>query len=219
MLRRTVRRVARHPAVRWLRAKEYERHYRTGRGGRFFGAFASLSEAQSWDPSASNSSYDDPELVGLNLDGFLEVQLFDWPVIHALNRFAPTSLTDLGGHIGVKYYAFREHLELGDDFQWHVVELPAMVQAGERERGARGGSHLRFHTKQANALSPCLLCSGSLQYVDRTLEETLDTAGDPELLVLNKLPLTEGTGFWTLENFKGARVPYRVFSESSVRQI
>lgn len=221
MIRRVTKRIARHPAVRWARGRAYEREFLTGRGGRFFGAFSSLDDAQRWDPSTSNAAYDDASLVDMNLDGFLEIQLFDWPVIfflrEAIGSNGLRSLTDFGGHIGVKYYAYAPHVSLPPDFRWQVVELDAMVRAGEETRNGRTAPHLSFHRELGEARSALLLCSGSLQYVELAPNEIVERAGEPETLVLNKVPLTDGDDFWTLENFSGRRIPYRVFDAEAFR--
>lgn len=186
----------------------------------FWGQFQSREAARRFVPTSAQSSYSNPDLVELNENVFKEVHLFDWPVLFHLQKFIIQrqidSLIDFGGHVGVKYYAFREHLELSDSFRWQVVDTPPMVRAGTRQAADDNVRNLIFFDSLAAAgAAPLLLCSGVLQYAEETLEELLAGLDQrPEIIILNKVPLCEDGGFYTLENFGRVKLVHRIFDSS-----
>lgn len=186
-----------------------------------WGRFESQAAALASLKPNERLSYDNDAVVPFNLQSFSEVHLFDWPVLFALESMitedALHSVTDYGGHVGVKYYAFKDHLRLPADIKWQVVDVPAMCREG-RKRAAADAPALSFYERLSNA-PPCdaLLCSGVLQYVDLTL---LDIVGqlpkNPRKIVLNKVPIGDGDGFYTLESFGIGKIPYRVLSQKDL---
>jgi putative methyltransferase (TIGR04325 family) len=121
-------------------------------------------------------------------------------------------VTDFGGHVGVKYLAYRHVVDFPPDLVWQVVEVPAMCREGRRR--AHDASALRFCERLEDA-EPCdvLLCSGSLQYVETPLDQLLARMAPPPVVLLNKVSVGEGeVGFHTLEDFGLGRMPHRVLS-------
>jgi putative methyltransferase (TIGR04325 family) len=125
-------------------------------------------------------------------------------------------VTDFGGHLGVKYHAYRPLLDLPDDLRWQVVDVPAVCREGRRRVGGKGP--LTFH-EDAKASAPCdvLICSGVLQYVEMPVDTIVDQLpSKPPAILLNKVAVTEGDSFFTLETFGTGRMPYRVASSSEL---
>ncbi len=210
--------LANFPMVRSIRSRVYrERFFRADGGGMFCGRFESVEEARSPLASGLASTYANPSLIHLNEELFREVHSFDWPVLFHLQKFvrelSADSLIDFGGHLGVKFTAFRDHLDLPEGFRWQVVETPPMVAAGREIARSRGLPDLSFVESFVDAdPAKILLCSGVLQYTVGTLDEMLESSGlRPDVVIINKLPISKDGGFFTLENFGAVKLPYRIF--------
>jgi putative methyltransferase (TIGR04325 family) len=188
-----------------------------GARGRFYGIFNSLEEAKELISSGCPSSYADTDLTDVNIDSFSQIHLFDYPVmlrlLMAINQ--AKHLIDFGGHIGVKYYAYKRLLPDIQDLIWKVVDVPFCVERGRREALQRGATNLSFSSDISEA-GDCdlLLISGTLQYVTPSIGDLLDSmACLPRFIIINKLPLHFGSDCYTIENFGNAKIPYRIFNK------
>jgi putative methyltransferase (TIGR04325 family) len=181
---------------------------------RFRGAYATIEEATAAIRPGVLAGYDNDAVLLRDFDLMCEIKLQDYPVLFWLRRLAPLtrSLLDAGGHMGTKYRAFRSYLDLDDEIEWIVYDLPTMVRAG-RERAKNDGlSRLRFIDSLAEAPdADVLLASGLLQYLDIPFGDLLrELPAMPRHLLLNKVQTREGPSVVTLENFIHAEVPYQI---------
>jgi putative methyltransferase (TIGR04325 family) len=190
--------------------------------GRFYGVFDSLEEAKKRIGHDHPSSYGDIDLTEINMDSFMEIHKFDYPVILNLlkvrNQFK--SLIDFGGHIGVKYYAYKQLVPNMHELIWKVVDVPFCVERGRKEALRRGAANLLFSSNVLEA-GECdiLLISGALQYVTESIGEILDSmVRFPSLIIINKLPVHLGPEIYTIENFGKAKIPYRFFNKKGFNE-
>jgi putative methyltransferase (TIGR04325 family) len=184
--------------------------------GDHWGRFPTRAAALAYRRPQAALAYDDDRVVEINIELFSRVHLFDWPVLFHLQRLlaagALRRLTDFGGHVGVKYHAYRGLLDLPPDFAWQVVEVPVMCREGRRR--AAGLPQLRFHeTPEATEPADLLLCSGALQYVEEPLDVILARLpARPPAILLNKVSVVDDRGFFTLESFGLGRMPHQVLA-------
>ena len=172
---------------------------------------------------AAARSAPDRERVGYNLaeagrmyDARLDrVFPSDYPVLFWLARLLRPGLTvfDLGGHVGIAFYAYRKYLEYPERLSWKVCDVPAVVDTGEalaRERGARG---LSFTNRVEDASgADVFLAAGSLQYIEEPLAALLKRMTDkPRHLLINKVPLLEHGAVVTLQGIGVTYCPYHLF--------
>jgi putative methyltransferase (TIGR04325 family) len=153
----------------------------------------------------------------------------DYPVMFWMDRLfgSPegrqfTRLTDLGGSVGVSYLAYKPYLHLPDALVWQVCELPEVAQFGRqvaRERGEE--ARLAFCTDMLPAMegADVLFTAGTIQYIDSGLEQMLGSlAKAPGHVFINRLPLSAGAAFVTLQNSGVAVHPYRVRNDAEFVQ-
>jgi putative methyltransferase (TIGR04325 family) len=130
---------------------------------------------------------------------------------------------DYGGHVGVHFYAYGRVLEFPPGLTWTVCELPAVVEAGRTLAVEREAPSLRFTGSTAEASGADVLIAGVLQYVESPpLGELLaGLAEPPRHVFVNKLPLTDGEPFITLQHggvhFPAVRVCNRDAFIDSIR--
>ncbi|RYE33079.1 MAG: methyltransferase, TIGR04325 family [Hyphomicrobiales bacterium] len=191
--------------------------------GRHWGCFETKAEAVAFLAGRPRAEYDDDDIVQINLEAFKQIQVFDWPVMFFMERLIKAGLlrtvTDFGGHVGVKFYAYGTCLAYPDDLIWQVVDVPAVCREGLGRRPAWAAA-LSFHETVIETV-PCdlLLCSGSLQYADLSLKQVVAQLGRfPPTIIVNKIALAR-SGFFTLESFGRGRMPYRVFGEDELADV
>ena len=123
------------------------------------------------------------------------------------------SVFDLGGHVGIKYYAFRRMLNYPADLRWTVCDVPAVVKAGTELAAQRDAqAQLAFGTDYA-AASGCdvLYASGSLQYLPMPFGELLASLPKkPRRIVLNTTAAHPERTLYTLNSIGFAICPYRI---------
>lgn len=188
--------------------------------GSHWGRFPTREAAAAYMPARAQIDYDDDRVVEMNVESFSRVHLFDWPVMFHLQRLIAGGglrrVTDFGGHVGVKYLAYRDTLRFPVDLLWQVVDVPAMCRAGRRR--SVDTPQLRFHEALEDTMaSDVLLCSGSLQYVEEPLDRLLARLpAPPPTIVLNKVSVTETESFFTLESFGLGRMPHQILSQAAL---
>ncbi|AKJ30730.1 TIGR04325 family methyltransferase [Caldimonas brevitalea] len=202
------------PVIRPLRERAYRRRFLNNRNQNLFmGVYARFEDAAAAAPSGGRVGYDNQESAELYTP---EIYPYDYPALFWLQRSFDEGLRtvfDLGGHVGIKYYAFRRHLRLPVGLQWMVCDVPAVVARGRALAEGRGlGEELRFTTSMSDASGfDVLYASGSLQYLPRRLGELLaDLESLPRRIVLNITAVHPTTTYYTLNSIGTAFCPYRV---------
>lgn len=191
--------------------------------GSYWGRFETREDAVAFLPEHLRSTYDNPKIVDLNVDVFRSVNLFDWPVLFYLQQMIGngllTSLTDFGGHVGVKYEAYCPLLDFPSGFAWQVVEVPSMVAAGRKRAGSDHPSLKFFERPEDTCPCDVLLCSGVLQYSPLTIDEIINRLPRrPKMVILSRVAVHDIESFFTIENFIDVKIPSRVFGAADIEQ-
>lgn len=188
----------------------------------YYGVFDRYSDAQAQAIALSSvrlpASYDVADAAKKYRMQLQQVRSCDYAAMFWLERMLAAGVRkvfDLGGHIGLAYYGFGRYLDLPADIEWHVHDVPQVMQAGRewaREHDPRGA--LRFADDPVEA-DGCdlLISSGALQYLEYSLPELLSRLSRPPRHVLfNLTPLHPSRSYFTLQNLRIAICPYRVES-------
>lgn len=207
------------PGIRQLDRKFHREQFLGNKDNNlFFGVFNSHDQAADSAPKGLKLGYDNPESANIPYTSAISPR--DYPAMFWLLRSLNEGLRtifDLGGHTGVKYYAFRRTMCFPKDLQWTVCDVPAVVERGKQmavDRAPEG--HLRFTDAYALASRhDVLFASGSLQYLPLTLSDLLkDLDTLPERIVVNTTPIHETRSFFTLNSIGTAFCPYRIQARS-----
>ena len=183
------------------------------------GVFATFEEARQNAPRIKPLGYEAAGSSTWYQDRMDKVTLEDYPVLFWLGRLIRPGdrLVDLAGSTGVTYRLFRRRLDLPEDFEWQVSELPEVVELGRQLNTAHPVPHLSF-TDDWRAIdgAAIMLSAGALQFFSERLVTMLDTVRHcPEHIIVNRLPLVEdGPGFITLHNTGVSISPMRVESHA-----
>jgi putative methyltransferase (TIGR04325 family) len=214
---RAVERMAGWPGVEGALKRRYDRMFEANREANLFrGVFATFDEAQASAPATLPLGYDNPASAAMYLDRTRRTYPTDYPVLFWLQRLLSegcTTIFDLGGHIGVSYYAYRRYLAYPASLRWRVHDVPAVMEQGrkfalEKDKERHLGFCDRF--EEADGMQ-VLAAQGSLQYLPETLAERLSRlASPPRHVLLNLTPLHERESFFTLQSVGTAFCPYRI---------
>ena len=206
-------------ALRRIRGLEraYARRMLASRNkpGLFAGCHPTHGEAMAAIPVGRVSGWDNADCAAIFTDA-----LPDQPSAHAVFFWLSqllqdgTRLVDYGGGPAVTYRPYSRRATLPPNLSWTTVDLPAIAARG-REIAALGGlDGVRFAETLAQA-GPCdiLLSAGALQYMEHSVPGLLGMMGDrPRHIILNKVPLTEGASYWSVQNQGPAVCPYRIYN-------
>lgn len=180
----------------------------------FIGSFENFAAAQASAPSCKLVGYDNPE-AAMALYSH-QIYFYDYPALFWLGQsldFGYTRIFDLGGHIGIKYYAFRRVLRYPATLRWVVCDLPCVVQAGIETALQRNvAQQLEFTTALEDA-SGChvLYASGSLQYLPIRIGEIVRSLKiRPKRILLNITAVHSEQTIYTLNSMSFAVCPYRI---------
>jgi putative methyltransferase (TIGR04325 family) len=208
------------PGIRALNRALYHRRFaRNSDDNLFEGCYRSFEDAAAHAPATRPLGYDNPASVGLYSE---HLRPRDYPALFWIEMAllaGARRVFDLGGHTGVKYYAFREVLQLPPELQWIVCEVPAVVEEGRRLAAQRGDqTQLRFCTDCARlATADVLFASGSVQYLEESPGSLLKRHGArPRWVVLNTCAIHPERSYITLNSIGSAFCPYRVQSRGSL---
>jgi len=182
---------------------------------RFRGAFGSYQEAMASVRPGLLAGYDNDAIVDMSFEELSTIRSSDVPVLVLLERLLPNvkCILDAGGHMGTKYRAFRERLDLDNKVRWIVWDTPAIVRAGRKRAVTEGLAALSFVEDIAEAPpADLMLCSGLLQYIDISFVDLVrQLPAKPPHLILNKVATRDGPTVVTLERFGDkAEVPYQI---------
>lgn len=188
----------------------------------FLGDFGSFEEARARIPAQLAAGYDNAE----SAKTLYSHQIYNWdyPALFWVGQAiagGATRVFDLGGHVGIKYYAFRRVLDMPAALEWQVCDVPGVVQTGRelaRERGAEG--QLKFGTDFTAASGfDVLMLSGSLQYLPLTMGELLaQLPVKPRRIVLNITAMHEDRTVYTLNSLGFGVCPYRIQHHEEIQQ-
>ncbi|MFK7966956.1 MAG: methyltransferase, TIGR04325 family [Burkholderiaceae bacterium] len=184
------------------------------------GVFSSQSEAAAAAPASLPLGYDHDGPASMYRDRLKRVFPGDYPMIYWLGRAlggGATRIFDLGGHVGVSYYAYQRYLRFPEALTWQVNDVPAVNTLGAELSSMldkRAGISFTEHFAGAEQ-ADVLFTSGCLQYLEQTLAEKLDgLPSKPRWLLVNLLPLHKSRAYWTVQNIETAFCPYRIQQEA-----
>jgi putative methyltransferase (TIGR04325 family) len=203
-------------APRSLLRARYQRRFFSSRGWNnlHFGMFESFEEAAAFARTHQvESRYTLDHVYWSSRQAALKPH--DYPVLFWLDRLlaADSTVVDFGGSVGVSYYLYAERSDKVRQARWTVCELPEAVELGRRIAADRGIERLTF-TQDRGVMSgaTCLLSAGTLQFIDRTLDQLLaDMNQPPPHILVYRIALAVGVpGFITLQNTGTSIAPCRV---------
>lgn len=207
--------LVRAPGLRYIADRRYENVFARNRHRNLFrGVFATYEEAANSAPGSAPLGYDNE--ASASIEYSLKLRTGDYPAIFWLSRSlleGKRRIMDLGGHWGVKYYAFATLLDYPADLDWTVCDVPAVARLGRELASSRDtGGRLHFiDSYDAIAEHDVLFATGSLQYLPLTLGELMSRfPALPARILVNFTPVHPTLSYFTLNSIGTAFCPYRV---------
>ena len=205
------------PGIVDLRKRRFDAAFARGAyGGSCRGVFDTYADCAASIPHVMPTGYDNDAMAGMYRNRLERIFPADYPMVLWLEKaFAAgaTKVFDLGGHVGISYYAYRRYVDFPADLAWHVHDVPAVMAAGRALAQERDAWHeLDFVDDPASATdSDIYFTSGCIQYLEDTLAERLGRLQRrPEWVLVNLLPLHDDRSYWTVQSTGKALCPYRI---------
>lgn len=209
------------PLVAPMRQQRYERQFIANTNRNLFrGVYASFDEAAASAPKTRPTGYDNSDSAQIVYGH--QVMFYDYPAMFWIAQSLQAGLRsvfDLGGHVGVKYYAFRRPMMFAGDLRWTVCDVPAVAEQGRALAQKLDPERRLGFTSDPAALGDheLLYASGSLQYLPYTLDELLGgLQRKPRRIVLNITAVHPERSYFTLNSIGTAFCAYRVQSHEQL---
>lgn len=213
------------PTFAPLARRIYDRFFERQRSGNHYrGVYASHAEALQAVPAKLRSSYDNDDAASRYRERTRQLSVSDYPVLYWVSRLldgGQRSVFDLGGHIGMAYYAYQRYRPFPPDVRWTVCDLPKAMAAGRSWAAAHDNAGcLAFAEDRRQAdHQDVLLVLGALQYFDFDFPAWLASlAHPPRHVIISLTPMHATEDFYTLQNMGFACVPYHVHSRPAFLQ-
>ena len=162
--------------------------------------FATREQAERCVAAYGFSEHEHPAAIRRHLALAEHARPSDYAVMFYLDRMLPglKRLVDLGGNVGNLFYCYSKYLHFPADFQWVVVEIAPVAEAGAKLARERNEGRLQFATDLKDAAAQgrdtetALLVSGALHYFEQPLGEMLASMGmAPAHVIVNRSPVLE----------------------------
>lgn len=180
----------------------------------FMGSFDGFAAAEAAVPSSKPVGYDHAATAKPLYSH--QIYFYDYPALFWLAQSLAeghTKVFDLGGHVGIKYYAFRRVLSYPDALRWTVCDVPAVVRTGRELAAERKVADKLDFTSEFGDGSGCdvLYASGSLQYLNVRIGNIVGGyAVKPKRIILNTTAVHPDKTLYTLNSIGFAVCPYRI---------
>lgn len=189
---------------RWRDHARYE-HF-LSRTASFYGVFDDFDQARRHLPASRE--FDQRALTQeYEATRRHRVHNYDYPVLYWLDKAfgqGARSVFDLGGSVGVHYFAYRRVLEYPAQLEWTVSEVPEVCAVGRDIATREDARGLSFEdTLDPRRIDADIwLSCGALQYIEHGHPARLlaGCARRPAHILFNKLPLYDGEDFVTAQN-------------------
>jgi putative methyltransferase (TIGR04325 family) len=185
-----------------------------------WGVYSTFAEAIAAAPPGKPIGFDHegPAQMFRNLMTRLDTK--DYAVLHWLERGLPPGgrVFDFGGHVGVKFYAYRTIGAIPSPIDWTVYDVPAVTRAGRDLALEHKATELHFTDNFEDASgADVFLALGSLQFVEAPLDDWLRRlAVLPRTVIVSSTPMVAGPRYVTLQNAGTNFCPYLIEDERAV---
>jgi putative methyltransferase (TIGR04325 family) len=210
------------PGLIDLRKARYHRRFATAeRVNLFHGVYPDAAAAAAAIPPTKPAGYDNDAPAAMYDERTRQVYASDYPVLFWLSTLLTEQqcrVFDVGGHIGVGYYAYESYLRYPSVLQWCVSDVPAVAERGRELAKTKDLAGRLTFTSDLNAADgfDILFASGSIQYLPVTLGQLLaGLANKPLHVLVNLLPLHASETYFTVQNIGTAFCPYRIESREA----
>lgn len=216
----TLRRMRQLPVLSPLRRAWYESRFTSATEPvrLFRGVFPTFKEAVASTPAGRLIGFDNDPAANRLADDRHRLFPSDYPVLFWLTRLLPQVrlVFDLGGNVGISYYAYSRYLSYPDTLTWLVHDVPAVVSLGRDVAQAElpsGHRQLRFTSGWDELRSADLvIAAASLQFLDDPTEWLRTATTRPRWIIINKTPLTDEPRAATLHAIGPSYCGYHLFN-------
>lgn len=208
-----------NPLIIALKKWKYQHHFANAEYANLFhGIYQTFDEAKKYVPVEKTIGYDHTGPATMYGNRLERVFPADYPVLFWLKQIMKDSqgLFDLGGHVGIAYYAYKKYIDYPQNYKWLVCDVPAVTDKGEKLAKENNDTTISFTNdlKMGDGFD-IVFASGSLQYIDEHFSNIIEQYNNkPSYIIINLLPLHDEQTYVTLQNIGTTFCPYRIFDKN-----
>ena len=169
----------------------------------FRGVFRTFEEAERFLPEGFSKGYDNEQSAKIYKQFCETINPSDYPNLLWLSKILKegTTVFDLGGHIGVKFYSYQKFINFPESYNWTVYDVPAVVEEGREWAKEYNSKNLTFsHNLMGFDGFEVLLLSGSLQYMNLDIADKLKEVNQKPEHIIISTALTHLDTFYSINN-------------------
>ncbi len=212
--------VSRWPILRGITDKQALAKFKANRDqNMFYGVYQKWEDAEAAAKGMGTAGYDNVDSANI-YQYMMRIAPHDYPALYWIARSLSEgmkSVFDVGGAIGIKFYAFKEHLSAWRDLRWRVQDVPAVAERGTALAVERGTSNQLDFVSDFSAGDgfDLLFASGVVQYLPQRLGEMLANYQHlPKRIVVNTAAIHGQHEFFTVNSIGTAFCPYRIQTQA-----
>lgn len=163
--------------------------------------------------------YDNDQAAGYYREFLDRVAANDYAVMFWLRQILQSGrLFEVGGHVGVAYYAYQRYLTHPTGLEWQINDTAAVCEAGRLLAEQRNARSLSFTTDLSRGDGADIFLSiGALQYLDVSLPDILGSyVARPPHVLINMTPVADRGPYFTLQNIGVSVCPCRIESRDAL---
>lgn len=187
----------------------------------FGGLYCDFAAARRAIPSDRKDGFNDESTAALLLDEADTVFSSDYAMLFWFTKLhlEVRLVFDWGGYLGRSYRIYRRLVGFGDELQWVINDVPAVVALGRSGKVNTGGGAVSF-TESFDALEQAdlLLASGSMQVIEDPFRPLQSARQLPRHVLIDKIPAYDQRDAVTLHSVGAALVPYQLFNKDHLIQ-
>jgi putative methyltransferase (TIGR04325 family) len=194
----------------------YWSFHRANKNNCYRGVYKSYEEAVAALPPRQLQGFDHPSVGEFFASTHFVFNQSDYPVLFWLSQLLKPGQTlfDFGGGVGQCFYLYQKFFPLPARMRWHVCEIEAVGQRGQKVAAEKKAEGITFTTRFDEAAGAAvLLTSGALHYMEPELSELLAQLPDPPKHVLvNRVPMYDGETYYTVQRSQHSFLALKVMN-------
>lgn len=140
------------PGVYKIRRSRAKKYFLSPQGyASEYGVFRNFAEAREFLPQSKEFNVENFEDEYVNLRT-KRIFSYDYPVLFWLTKAFESgaqNVFDIGGSVGVHYFAYKKYINYPTGLQWHIYEVDSIVDKGRQLAKSENADVLSF-TKSLN---------------------------------------------------------------------
>lgn len=206
------------PGVKQLNRKFQHRKFLRVEGQNLYdGLFPDFATASANVPNTKPEGYNHPGPAKMYRDMIDRFESWDYPIMFWIEKAQQAgcqSILDFGGHFGLKYYRFKQMIDVDQLKSWTIYDVPEVVKSGQEFASSMDAPNLSFIDAMEGLAPDIFYASGSLQYLEGMVSDQINKLAEkPKELIIGEIPVHSVHRYFTIQSIGPCFCPYQIFQK------